>query len=266
MVGHIKLDRKILDWEWYQDANTFRLFIHLLLMANHKDAKWRGNVIQRGQLITGLDTLSTELHLTVMQIRTCFDKLKSTGEITIKVTNKFRVVTICKYDTYQSFKNENNNQTINQPNIEVTDSLTSKQQADNNQVTANNNDNNDNNNKEDNKINIYKPVAENFNGLPEIKVGSIVQYLKITKQKDITDDEVLGLWKVFKIQNLTGKKPYKDEDDVYSHFFNWVKDKKFENGTTNKQPNGVTKFNAGAIELLRKGKEQYAAITRQQDS
>ena len=141
MVGHIKLDRKILDWEWYQDANVFRLFIHLLLVANHKDGKWQGNDIRRGQVITGLAKLSTSTGLSVMQIRTCFDKLKSTWEITIKLTSKFRLVTICKYDTYQSFKNENNNQ----PNNEITGIITSEQQASNKQVTANNNVNKDNN-------------------------------------------------------------------------------------------------------------------------
>ncbi len=102
MAGHIKLDRKILTWEWYQDANTCRLFIHLLLTANHKDGKWQGNIVKRGQLITGLLKLNEDTGLTIRQLRTSFSKLKMTGEITIKTTNKFRVVTICKYDTYQS--------------------------------------------------------------------------------------------------------------------------------------------------------------------
>ena len=222
MVGHIKLDRKILEWEWYQDANVFRLFIHMLLIANHKDGKWQGNEIKRGQLITGLDKLSTSTGLSIMKIRTCFDKLKSTGEITIKLTSKYRVVTICKYDTYQSFKNENNNQI----NSEITDDLTGKQQASNKQVTANNNDNNEK------KIihSIYKPISENFNGLPEIKIGAVIQLLKITKQVNVTKDDVSGLWEIFKVQNLTGKKPYKDEDDVHSHFINWSKSQKTENG------------------------------------
>ena len=134
MVGHIKLDRKILEWEWYQNHNVFRLFIHLLLTANHKDGKWQGIVVKRGQVITGLDKLSEFTGLSTMQIRTCFDKLKLTGEITVKVTNKYRIVTICKYDSYQSFKNESNNQ--------ISEEITDKQQTNNKQVTANNNDNN----------------------------------------------------------------------------------------------------------------------------
>ena len=36
----IKLNRKIVNWEWYQDIATFKLFIHCLIKANWKDAKF----------------------------------------------------------------------------------------------------------------------------------------------------------------------------------------------------------------------------------
>jgi len=71
------------------------------------------------------------------------------------------------------------------------------------------------------------PVVSDFNGLPEVKAGSAIQLLKITKQVDVSNEDVKGLWEVFKEQSLTGKKYYQDEDAVYSHFINWVKDKKF---------------------------------------
>ena len=38
----IKLNRKIVNWEWYQDIATFKLFIHCLIKANWKDAKFKG--------------------------------------------------------------------------------------------------------------------------------------------------------------------------------------------------------------------------------
>ena len=222
MVGHIKLDRKILDWEWYKDHNMFRVFIHLLLNANHKDGRFQGSLVKRGQLITGRLQLATDLCLSEMQIRTCIKKLKSTNEITVKVTNHYSVITICKYDTYQSFKNQDNqqdNQQSNQP-------ITNKQPTDNQPITTNNNDNNVN------KIihSTYKPIAENFNGLPDVKVGAVIQLLKITKQVDVSKNDVIGLWEIFKVQNLTGEKMYKNYDDVHSHFINWSKSQKTENG------------------------------------
>ena len=48
MDGHIKLYRKFLDWEWYQDINTKVLFIHMLMKANWKDGKFMGTTIPRG--------------------------------------------------------------------------------------------------------------------------------------------------------------------------------------------------------------------------
>lgn len=177
MVGHIKLDRKILEWEWYFDLNVSRLFIHLLLIANHKDGRWQGNEIKRGQVITGLSKLSAATGLSVMQIRTCFDKLKSTNELTIKVTNRFRVITICKYDVYQSFKNEYNNQ-----NECI---ITREQQTSNKQVTANNNVNNDNN--------------ERVNG----KIHPVIDISKSNLFRQPTIPTKIEVWECFSMQNGT---------------------------------------------------------------
>lgn len=100
--GYIKLHRKLLEWEWYQDANTFRLFLHLLMKANHKDSKWQGQLIKRGQLVTGRKTLSVELKMSERSIRTAFDHLIKTKELTSKATNRNTLVTLMNYDSYQS--------------------------------------------------------------------------------------------------------------------------------------------------------------------
>lgn len=131
--GFITLHRKIMQWEWYTDNNTRGLFIHLLLIANHKETKWRGEVIRRGQVLTGLDSLSKSTGLSIQEIRTSLSKLKSTGEITNKSTNKYRVITINNYNSYQSVSD--NKQQANQQTT---------QQSSNKQSTAYNNDNNDN--------------------------------------------------------------------------------------------------------------------------
>ena len=99
--GYIKLFRKITEWEWYNDNNVFRVFIHLLLTANHKEKTWQGQIIKKGQKITSLANLFDETGLTVKQIRVALDKLKRTNEITIKTTNKYSVVTLTKYSDYQ---------------------------------------------------------------------------------------------------------------------------------------------------------------------
>jgi hypothetical protein len=100
--GHIKIDRRILNWEWYRDSNMVHVFLHLLLNANYADGRFQGVLVKRGQLIVGRLKLAMALGLTERQIRTCLNKLKMTNEISIQTTNKFSIVTICKYDSYQS--------------------------------------------------------------------------------------------------------------------------------------------------------------------
>jgi len=79
----------MLDWEWYRDGKTMRLFLHLLLKANFKDNKWRGHKIKRGQLITGLRSLSEETGLSIQNIRTSLKQLTKTGEINTQSNNQF---------------------------------------------------------------------------------------------------------------------------------------------------------------------------------
>ncbi len=67
------------------------------------------------------------------------------------------------------------------------------------------------------------PIYQNFNGLSDVRIGAAIQLFRITKQTDVTSNDVDGLWQIFKVQNLTGSKFYKDEDAIYSHFLNWLK-------------------------------------------
>lgn len=116
--GWVKLFRKFTEWEWYGDINTKTVFIHLLLIANFEEKRWMGRIIERGQAVIGLFSLSEELGLSIQQIRTALGKLESTGEISRKSTNRFTIVTICKYEQYQQVdeceQQTNNNQITNE--------------------------------------------------------------------------------------------------------------------------------------------------------
>lgn len=71
--------------------------------------------------------------------------------------------------------------------------------------------------------------------LPEMKIGIQIQRVRLTKKVDINEDQVIGMWEVFKSLHFTGNKHYKDGEDVFGHFGNWLKDQKFSNGTVRKQ-------------------------------
>jgi len=106
MSGWIKIHRRLTEWEWYTDVNTCKLFLHLLLKANHKDNTHRGQSVKRGQLITGRFKLSSETGLSERQIRTALDKLLATNEVTSQTTNKNSLITILNYDLYQNSESE----------------------------------------------------------------------------------------------------------------------------------------------------------------
>lgn len=121
---YIKLYRSMLEWEWYSDINTCRLFIHMLLMANWKDAKFKGIVIPRGSFVSSIHILSENTGLSERSVRTSINHLKLTGELTSKPTSKFTVFTIVNYDNYQTTDIHNDKQ------------LTSNRQATDNQPTT----------------------------------------------------------------------------------------------------------------------------------
>ncbi|MBQ7740004.1 MAG: hypothetical protein IJT65_02040 [Eubacterium sp.] len=130
--GWICLNRKILNWEWYQNNNVKAVFIHCLLKANYEDKRWQGHIIHRGEFITSYDTLSRELSMSVNIIRNAIKKLIESGEIEVKSTNKNTLIKCLNYSAYQDKPEENHKQT------------TIKSQTNHKQSTTTNNNNNKN--------------------------------------------------------------------------------------------------------------------------
>lgn len=102
MRGWIKLYREMIDWRWYKNKNVKILFIHLILRANHEDGSFENIKLTKGQLITGRKQLSEETGLSEREVRTALKKLVDTQEIIKESTSRFSIITICKWDNYQS--------------------------------------------------------------------------------------------------------------------------------------------------------------------
>lgn len=102
--GFIKLHRQFLNWQWYTEPNVMRVFLHLLLKATFKEFKWKEENISKGQVIVGRKRLAEELKISESQVRTALKKLERSGEIAIKSTNKYSVITIRKWDFFQNEK------------------------------------------------------------------------------------------------------------------------------------------------------------------
>lgn len=109
--GFIKVHRSMLSWEWYDSTEVVRLFLHLLLTANYEPKRWRGVDVERGQRVCSIATLSRETNLSARTVRTCLNKLISTGEVTKQSSPKHTVLSIKNYDLYQSPTNETTSKT-----------------------------------------------------------------------------------------------------------------------------------------------------------
>lgn len=88
------------DWEWYENTNVFRLFYHCLLHTNLEDKRYCGREIKAGQFVSSITRISAETGLTESQVRTALKKLKDTGYISTKSTNKYTLYTVNEYQNY----------------------------------------------------------------------------------------------------------------------------------------------------------------------
>ncbi|WP_418510967.1 hypothetical protein [Corallibacter sp.] len=97
--GFIMLKRDIMEWEWYQDLNTSKVFLHCLIKVNYSPKRWQGVLINKGEFLTSHENLAHETGLTVSKVRTSLKKLESTGYINIATANytKIRVLNLNEF-------------------------------------------------------------------------------------------------------------------------------------------------------------------------
>jgi len=120
-MRYIKLSTDICKWEWFTDGNMLKLWIYLLTNAQQfKETKFKGITVKRGQLIVGRKMLAKELNMSEQQIRSCIKRLKSTNEITTESTNQFTLISIVKYDNFQTNLTDINQQINQVPNQRIT--------------------------------------------------------------------------------------------------------------------------------------------------
>jgi len=178
--GFIQIHRQLISWEWFADSKTFHVFMYLLLNANHRNKKWRGVTVKRGQTLTGRIKISEATGISQQSVRTALSNLITTNEITIEPTNRFSIITICNYNKYQDVKNE-----INQP---VNQLPTSYQPATNQLPTTNKNEKNE---KKDKGVKIihgefknvrltqeeHEKLKTRFNGSCQEKIEKLSEYI-----------------------------------------------------------------------------------------
>jgi hypothetical protein len=135
--GWIRLHRKIQEKGYYKNSKYVHLWIHLLLLANHKSKEFMWNkqiiVIKEGQLITGRDELSRATGIKSGSVENILRMLESEHQIEQQKTTKYRLITILNWKEHQTNNNTSDNK------------VTTKYQ----QNDTNKNDNNTKNEKKD---------------------------------------------------------------------------------------------------------------------
>ena len=153
MDGWIKLHRKSLESSVFQNPTIWAVWCWCLVKASHKLQKFPFNgkdiEIKPGQFITGRVIGASECHISEQSWRTAMGYLKSTSRITSQSSNKFTIITILKWEEYQT-----TNQQSNQP-------LTNQQPTSNQPVTTYKNDKNVKNDKNFNTENFKKDFIHN---------------------------------------------------------------------------------------------------------
>lgn len=218
MEGFIVLHRKMLDWEWYDDTNMVRLWLHLLLMANFREKSWHGQKIKRGQLVTGREELANQTGLSVQQVRTCLDRLINCGCITKKTTNRYTLITICKYSKYQDVPEKNNQLSTNyQPTINQ--QITTTKQR--NKETSNNT-----HTRRAREEEFFDEAFRNESWREAIRM-----------RHKLTEQQVSDLWEEYKLHSRASNKAHDNARDVQEHFNLWILSRNKRHGTDNRDYN-----------------------------
>ncbi|MYL56611.1 DnaD domain protein [Virgibacillus halodenitrificans] len=134
MQGWVKLHRKILHNEIFENEKMLKVFIYCLTKSSHKDTESRVGrqkvEIEPGQFIFGRKKAASELNMTESAVRDYIRTLEEDGVITVKATNKYSIVTVDNWALYQSNGEENDNKTTADKHQKDSSPTSERQQKD----------------------------------------------------------------------------------------------------------------------------------------
>lgn len=107
--GFALIHRQFMDSRLYKDSQAVHLWLHLILKANYSPAVVNTDVgemmVGRGQMITGRPTLVTETFIPDNKVKSLLRSFESKGMLKVEAMGrKFSLITILKYDDFQSQK------------------------------------------------------------------------------------------------------------------------------------------------------------------
>ena len=121
-MAFIKIDRELLNSYCFANANHLKIWLWLLLKANYKKSFVQLKIgvgyttieVDRGQLLFGRFKAEEELGIDGSMIYRTLSTFEKLEQIKIQTNNQYSLITICKYDSYQSYDKDDEQPTNNQ--------------------------------------------------------------------------------------------------------------------------------------------------------
>ena len=172
MSGYISIHRKLRDHWLYKENRVFSKFeawVDILYEVNHKDNKFLFDgvliEVKRGSTITSLRKLSDNWKWSVTKVNNFLKMLENDEMLVVKKDTKKTLLTVIKYDFYQSEKWKKEQQSNTEKTVEEHSNNTevTQKETNNNELIMSNNELIMNNNVKKDNI----PFAEIINHLNE---------------------------------------------------------------------------------------------------
>jgi len=105
-LGWVSAYRSLLDDPQFKDPDALALWVRLLLRANYEDKAVKLNHqvvhLKRGQFIAGRKSLAESSGVQESKVTRLLKRWQNEHQIEQQTFNKFRVISIVNYDSYQS--------------------------------------------------------------------------------------------------------------------------------------------------------------------
>ena len=102
MQGFIKLHRRLLESEAFEDARLLKTWLWVLCKANFKPVILNdGTQLKTGEFATSYNRAAVALGCSENTVRAHFKRLSKMGQIYTRSNTRFTVVSVCNYSSYQ---------------------------------------------------------------------------------------------------------------------------------------------------------------------
>lgn len=96
----IKINKNLVDWEWFSEPGMVSVWIHILLEATTSDYDNMGLSVRRGQLMINSEMFAAHCGVSNKVLRDCIGRLVKCGFIRKESTRNYTLLTVNNYESF----------------------------------------------------------------------------------------------------------------------------------------------------------------------